>query len=189
MTENHDDDAFDRNWGWQERMQPYANRYYSAYWDVSDGQIRDVDGLDSELAAQLDYSGCDKLVHTESGDVHVAQRFRRPPENGYSRDFSLRKTTTNGMKSEWYKLQRAYQNGYYIPTRYAFGVAGDEGFDYFCLLDNRRFVRLLTNGELEGKETNENKVDGKEVVYYPINRLAECDVVLREWGEKDGVVK
>lgn len=178
---------------WQQKMQKrHAIPIYKDYWRATSDDIEEVDsmGETNDFAKRLDYSGLDKLIHDKNTDIHLAQRFRRPSR--FQVDFSLRMTTTGGRKSEYYKLQEAYENGHYIPTRYAFGVGKDdgedgvnEGFDFFCLIDNRVFVQKLVDGEIEPCETHQNNGDNKQAAYFSLDKLRKHNLMIREWDNDD----
>lgn len=178
---------------WSIDMQEaHALKRYYEQWDVN--QITEVDkeGEDNEGFKHLDYSGIDKIVHTESGTIHVAQRFRRMrnTDSGLQKpDFSIRYKTYNEERTEYQKLRDNYYGVGNTPGVYGFGitpygrrVALADGFKEFYLIDMDKFLRLhFDDGVLVeiGKIPNG---DGSTGIYFDLDDVEKHGCVIRKWS-------
>lgn len=180
---------------WSIDMQEaYALDYYYEQWDVKRITEVDKEGEDNEGFKHLDYSGIDKIVHTTTGTVHVAQRFRqmRNTDDGLQKpDFSIRYETYNEDRTEYQKLKDNYFGHGNTPGVYGFGitpfgrqVALTDGFKEFYLIDMEKFLRLhFEKGVLcdIGKIPNG---DGSTGIYFDLCDIERNGCIIRKWVEK-----
>lgn len=184
-----------RRLNWSIKMQEdHALRYYRDYWDGIE-KIDEVDsqGKENEAMKRLDFSGIDKIIHTEMGSIHVAQRFRqmRNLENGLKEpDFSLRIETYNDKPTEYQKLKNAHTGIGSTPQVYGFGitpygrqVAKNNGFKKFYLIDVARFLEVHLDKGIVNIMTKAPNGDGSKGAYFSIDELERHGCIMQMWPD------
>jgi hypothetical protein len=186
--------AFSDRMQWSINMQKeHALDYYHDFWDVEEIDEVDAEGEEHDGFKRLDFSGIDKIIHTQTQTIHVAQRFRqmRNLKTGLETpDFSLRYETYNDKPTEYQKLKESYNGLGNTPNVYGFGVSPygrqvgmNDGFEEFYLIDMDQFLQShFDDSELPeiGKIPNGDNSTG---IYFDLEELDMKNCILKHWEE------
>lgn len=185
--------SFKSDFSWSERMQQlYAVQLYEDYWDGCEVIEVDSAGKDQSVARQLDFGDVDKMICLENGSqIHIAQRFRRPRDNGKDVDFSFRSRRKGcDYPVEYDRLMDAFDTvGASYPRYYAFGVTKyggiENGFDEFWIFRTKPILQAIKDGRIIPSDEKMNP-DGKTWArYIPIRELVEIGAVENRWDFED----
>jgi len=186
--------SFTDRMDWSIEMQKrHALDYYRKKWVVDHITEVDDEGDDHDGFKRLDFSGIDKIVHTERQTIHIAQRFRQmrnTSEGLLKPDFSLRYGTYNGAATEYQKLKESYNGLGNVPQVYGFGivphgrqVGRKNGFKEFYLIDLQKFLDLhFGKGEITSLEIAPNG-DNSSGIYFDLNQLILKDCIIDCWRD------
>lgn len=150
--------AFDTQMWWAvKRIQPLAEKQiYPFVWPNTEIIPLD-DERGNHLKLILDVAGADKLIKYRNGNVNfLAQRFRK--WNITYDDFTLRKTSMTGYRSEAYRVIEAFKQNQIISAYYAYGHVNKEetGFTKFRILDFKKFVQYLMDNKIKKPKEKDN---------------------------------
>lgn len=168
-------------------LDPIAEQYYREYWDVKN--LRDLEGMDDGEYPEadkdktalhfLDFVGIDKVIDAGSQIILLAQRFR-PYDSGD--DFAL--CTHNGTPTtpEYDKYINGMKDVGAYPGVYAFGNVNEDGdgFKEFVLIDFKRFLNQVIEGEIEGERHTDGR--SRAGAYFSLKSLWKRNCILKSWG-------
>jgi len=139
---------------------------------------------ESDKWKRRDFSGLDVIINLLGGnEIHLAQRFRSADSGD---DFSLRYMVPapkgDRQESEFFKLLKAYKEGYWRPDLYAFGKTKfgkranldkkTDGFSFFYIFNVDPLLKAIIDEDLTYMGPNPN-MDGSSGVYFTINDMPQ----------------
>ena len=142
------ENAFTKDWFFNQKMQEYANLIYRSMWNIS-GIQRNLGELDKER-------GIDIKLTLESGlTIDIQEKFRR---NHYIKFWQFTIEYKNDPRKnepgEFYKLAA----NYYF---YSYSNIKENGFKYWWLIDLNRFKNSYNDGILMNDDILQNGEHGK----------------------------
>jgi len=164
---------------WAIKVQQHqAIPIYNTIWPGCTIEEVDVIGQKNDFAKRRDFSGLDKIIVLNGNEIHIAQRFRKPREDGSEVDFSFRYMTPGpkgeSVKSEYFKLIEAIKNDMWFPNKYVWGLTKNvwfnSGFDRFYVYNLRKILNAILDEQIKdvGKFPNG---DGSTGIYFKLEDL------------------
>jgi hypothetical protein len=174
--------------GWQMVVQQkFAVDIYEQMWGGCRVHENDAHAKDGNTAELLDFGDVDKIiVHEDSRQVHMAQRFRKPyGPNNTDPDFTLRYSRPYSDETiEHERLMTAFESDCAnYPSRYAFGRVHTDhssGIYELFIIDTDKLIKGIKNHLIAEHGPRENG-EGQKFMWYDIDQIRRYGAVCNHW--------